>query len=398
MNVTPALSALKSHLATGENRMKTARLACAACAAAFLLAPAAAAQTETYTYAEINGMPIELDFRRPQAEAPVPLIIWIHGGGWRGGERNFPQILQQFLDDGYALATIDYRLTGQSAMWNGASVSWPAQAHDGKAAVRWLRAHAEELNVDPCAFIAWGSSAGGHLAAVLGTTNGDQFLEGSLGAHIAVSSDIQLAVDYFGPADLLFMNPDVTDPPGSNIDHDAFNSPESFLLGSETTGVSIGDIRGHLGDPAEPWPQLTFLARSASPARTATNAPGNVPMFIAHGQQDTSVPHAQSIRLRDALAAVGTPVAFRSVPDAGHGMPPEIAVEVKAWLDEQVLNLADCACPADFTNDGLLNFFDVQRFLNLFAAQAPRADFNHDGDFNFFDVLAFLQAFDAGCS
>ncbi|MEZ6242527.1 MAG: alpha/beta hydrolase [Phycisphaerales bacterium] len=361
----------------------------------------ASAQLETYTYAQINGVPIQLDLRRPASDHPTPLIIWIHGGGWLGGTRVLPSFLETFLDDGYAIAGIDYRLTSQAGQWNGASVTWPAQIHDCKGAVRWLRAHADSLNLDPCAFIVWGSSAGGHLSAVLGTSNSDPLLEGTVGDFDNVSSDIQLAVDYFGPADLLFMNPDVTDPPGSIIDHDDVNSPESILLGSATTGVSVGQIRAHLGDPNSPWPALVQLARSASPARLAQQPAGNVPMFIAHGEQDTSVPFAQSVRLRDALTAVGDDVAFRPVPDVGHGLatfPTEIADEVKVWLDVQLAALPPCGCIADLTGDGTLNFADVVFFLNDFAAQKPSADFALPiGLWDFSDVVAFLVAFASGC-
>ncbi len=327
---------------------------------------ASSAQFETYTYAEVNGMPLELDFRRQAAGEAAPLIIWIHGGGWAGGSRSFPGILNRFHDDGYAVATISYRLTSQSALWNGAPVTWPAQAHDCKAAVRWLRANAESLNVDPDLFVSWGSSAGGHLSAVLGTSNGHPFLEGDVGDELPISSDVQLAVDYFGPSDLLFMNLDVTDPPGSMIDHDDIRSPESRLLGADVHGFSVGDIRAHLGDPNDPWPGLVQLARTAAPARLAIHEPSNVPMFIAHGQQDTSVPHDQSVRLLDALTAAGTSSVMLSEPDAGHGMPSYVADEVKFWLDGQVAVLR---CDGDIADDlGTLNASDGQITFGDFLA------------------------------
>ncbi|OAB62985.1 hypothetical protein AY599_15035 [Leptolyngbya valderiana BDU 20041] len=365
----------------------------------FLLAAASAvhAQIETYAYAEINGRPLELDFRRPPAAgAPAPLIVWIHGGGWAGGERNFPGFSRDFLDDGYAFATIDYRLTTQSDQWGGASVTWPAQAHDCKAAIRWLRAHADDLNIDPCAIITWGSSAGGHLSAIMGASNDHAFLEGTVGDFDATPSTVQLAVDYYGPTDLLFMDPDVTHPPGSTIEHDGVRSPESRLLGSDDHGISIGEIREHLGDPAEPWATLTHLAWTAAPAQLARHAASNVPMFIAHGQQDTTVPYNQSVRLLQALTNAGTEATLLPVPDAGHGLPRSVALEVKAWLDARRPTLG-CACPADIDADGALTVFDFLEFQNLFATGSPAADFDGDGELTFFDFLAFQTAFATGC-
>lgn len=358
----------------------------------------ACAQGETFTFAEVGGQPLRLDFYEPLAgEGPAPLIIWIHGGGWRGGTRAGTGPTLGFREHGYAVASVDYRLTGQAGQWGSEPVVWPAQAHDVKAAVRWLRDNAEPLGVDPCAFIAWGSSAGGHLAAVLGTSNGDPFLEGGVGDHAAASSDVQLAVDYYGPSDLLLMNFDVTTPPGSMIDHDAVNSPESFLLGSEIHGHSVGDIRSHIGDPDAPWPALVSLARSAAPARLATDAASNVPMFIAHGEQDTSVAIGQSERLLDALTDAGTPAEMVRVPDAGHGLPGSVADLVRPWLDAQLEALPACGCVADLVPDGILDLADVTAFAAGFMAMDPIADLNGDGIFDLSDLGAFITAFIAGC-
>lgn len=358
---------------------------------------ASLAQVETFTFAEIDGHPIELDFRRPASATPTPLIIWIHGGGWSGPGRSFPLYLRSFLDDGYAVASINYRLTSEAGQWGDAPVVWPAQAHDCKAAVRWLRANADDLNIDPCKFIAWGSSAGGHLTAVLATSNGNPYLEGRLGEFGDVSSDIQLAIDYYGPTDLLYMQPDVTDPPGSIKDHDAIDSGESLLLGAEVHGYSVGEIRAHIDDPTEPWVSLNRLASSASPAQLALHERSNVPTFIAHGQMDPVVPYLQSIRLRDAFNSVGTPTELVPVPDAGHGLPPSMAADVRAWLDARVPLLGECRCLADIDGDGELSVFDFLAFQNLFAMGDPTADLDGDGVLTLFDFLAFQSAFDTGC-
>lgn len=367
--------------------------------ASVMMAHPASGQTETRTYATINGRPLQLDFRRQNTAGPAPLIIWIHGGGWSGGTRAIPPFLQPLSNAGYAIASIDYRLTSEADLWGGAPVTWPAQAHDCKAAVRWLRANAASLNVDPRRFIAWGSSAGGHLAAMLATSNRDPYLNGDVGDFDNVRSDVQLGVDYFGPADLLYIDDDVTDPPGSDIDHDAINSPESRLLGADVHGHSVGDIRAHIDDPTPPWPELVALAQSASPARLAVRADNNVPIFVAHGDQDRLVPIGQSIRLRDALAAAGTPVEMVTIAGAGHGLPPNVALLVRDWLNAQLTalrcNIADVAIPF-----GILDINDILAFSQSYFLPGPAADLYPDGgdgvrDIN--DVLTFAAAFSAGC-
>src|SRR5262249_12628746 len=131
-----------------------------------------------------------LDLYLPSAEQPVPLIIWIHGGAWRVGSKE-DDLPLDYLAQGCAVASINYRLS-QHALF-------PAQIEDCKAAVRWLRANATRFKLDPQRFGAWGPSAGGHLAALLGTTGAVRAFE--VGANLVVSSRVQAVVDYFGPTD-----------------------------------------------------------------------------------------------------------------------------------------------------------------------------------------------------
>ena len=106
----------------------------------------------------------KLDLYLPKSDGPLPLVIWIHGGGWRQGTKggNLPAL--RLARRGYAVASLDYRLSGDA--------KFPAQIEDCKAAVRWLRAHVKKYNLNPDRFGAWGSSAGGHLVALLGTSGG----------------------------------------------------------------------------------------------------------------------------------------------------------------------------------------------------------------------------------
>jgi hypothetical protein len=214
-------------------------------------------------------------------------------------------------------------------------VTFPAQIHDVKGAVRWLRAHAALYGLDSTRFASFGTSAGGHLSALLATSGGVAALEGTVGGNLGFSSAVQAAVDFFGPTDLLLMNPDVLTPPGSGIDHDAFNSPESRLLGWDDPGQGVGDIRAHLGDPTPPYPALVQLAFSANPI-TWVDA-NDPPMFIGHGTNDTSVPVRQSTRLSAALFSDGVAHDFRAVPLAGHGLGGAIDAEVLAFLRAKLI-------------------------------------------------------------
>ncbi len=126
-----------------------------------------------------------------------------------------------------AVASVDYRLTSQAGLYGAFPVTFPAQIEDVKGAIRFLRANAGTYGLDPTRFGAWGSSAGGHLAALVGTSGGVAALEGTTGGNLAFSSSVQAVCGWFGPIDVLQMNPDVTTPPGSGIDHDATTSPES---------------------------------------------------------------------------------------------------------------------------------------------------------------------------
>lgn len=244
----------------------------------------------------------KLDLLLPNApsQKPFPLVVFIHGGGWKSGDKSTTQsMLQRVMGSNYAGATLNYRLTGEAI--------WPAQIHDVKAALRWLHAHGREYGYNPDRMAVWGTSAGGHLAAMLGTTNGVEALEGAEGEHTAESSSVSCAVSFFGPTDLLSMP---LYPSGT--DHTASDSPESRLLGG-------------------PIPDLPERAREASPS-TWVDAE-DVPFFIAHGDKDTSVPYQQSVLLTRKLREVGVSTHFVKVIGAGHNLPQdELYARLRAFL------------------------------------------------------------------
>ncbi|WP_436521225.1 alpha/beta hydrolase fold domain-containing protein [Actinoplanes sp. HUAS TT8] len=239
--------------------------------------------------AEVPGFrPLTLDLFRPVAAAgPAPLIIWVHGGAWRFGDnkRESPQLVagritERVLAAGFALARVTYRLSGEAR--------FPAQLHDVKAAVRWLRRHAAGLALDPARFGVWGESAGGHLASLIALTGDDPDPVLSGPDRLRGGSDaVRSAVIWYGPSNLSTMG-------GS---HDDPGSPESLLIGG-------------------PVPDRPVEAEAASPVTyVSAEAP---PILLAHGRDDRVVPATQSEELHERLAELGAPVTLRLVPGADH--------------------------------------------------------------------------------
>jgi len=244
-----------------------------------------------------------LDLYLPSGGARLPLIVWIHGGAFRAGSKE-DGVPVDYLDAGYAIASINYRFSQHAR--------FPAQIEDCKAAVRWLRAHAAQYGLDAARFGAWGPSAGGHLVAMLGTTgNVTRF---DVGEYPEVSSRVQAVVDYFGPTDFLQM--DAHRVPGGMV-HDAADSPESELVG--------GPIQENADRVAAANP-ITYVGPDAPP------------FLIVHGDRDPLVPHHQSELLVAALERAGTPVTFYTVTGAGHGgfTDPAVPELTRAFLAEHL--------------------------------------------------------------
>jgi acetyl esterase/lipase len=357
-------------------------------AVAALIASNAVAQTPTHNDVQYGlgprdaggFIPLTMDLYLPSsAPGPTPVVLWIHGGGWSGGSNEpAPGFTTQLLNRGIALASIKYRLTGDAIA--------PAQIHDAKGAVRFLRANASTYNIDPLRFGAWGSSAGGHLAALLATSGGVAAAEGNIGGNLTQSSRILAAVEYFGPTDILNMNLDVTNPPGSTIDHDAPNSPESRLIGFSGPGQGIGVLRANQTNPNPPYPEKMALVNLMNPITHVTfNDPD---MYIAHGTADTLVPIRQSEKLYNALQTAGVASSYTAVVGAGHGNLGSAPLENAMDLFESVLFRK----VGDATLDGIVNLDDFNRLAANFGQIGGwrQGDFNNDGQVNLgdFDLLA----------
>lgn len=244
--------------------------------------------------------------RTPKEDRLLPVIAYIHGGAWLGGSRTggHGRLVGYVASDEYAGISIGYRLTGEA--------SWPAQIHDCKAAIRWIRANAKKYNLDPDQIGVIGDSAGGHLVAMLGTSGGVKELEGDLGAHKDVSSRVQCVVDLFGPAELLAMQG-----ADSKMDHDSPNSPEGKLVG------------GRLSAKKD-------IAIAASPVTYVR--PDNPPFLIIHGNKDPLVPYNQSERLSAALKKAKVECSFITVDGAGHGgfRNPEVQKRERQFFDKHL--------------------------------------------------------------
>ena len=212
---------------------------------------------------------------------------WIHGGAWLGGDKNQCPALF-LLRDGFAVASINYRLSHHA--------TFPAKSHSCKAAIRWLRAHADEYQLDADHFGVWGASAGGHLVALMGTAGDIEELEGELGTT-DVSSRVQAVCDFFGPSDFPNVTPS-TCTEISRLDHAAADSPEAKLIGGAIS-------------------EMPDEAIAVSPVTYVTE--DDPPFLIVHGDADPIVPFLQSQVLHDALVAAEVESELITIEGGGHG-------------------------------------------------------------------------------
>ena len=232
------------------------------------------------------------------------MIVWLHAGGWRSGNRKHaPDLSRHFARHGFAMASIDYRHSSEA--------TFPAQLHDVKAGIRWLRANAGSYGMDGRRIGLWGASAGGHLATLAALTPHEEFghQQGDANALRDVSTEVQAVVTAYAPIDFLKMDAQRDD---ALI---AVDDPSAFVL---PPGARTADARSYesllIGAPIHDRPDL---ARAASPLTYV--AAGAPPFFIVHGRSDSAVPVQQSELLHDSLARHGTDVMLHLVDERGHG-------------------------------------------------------------------------------
>jgi acetyl esterase/lipase len=243
------------------------------------------------------GHLLDLYLPEPRGQTLLPLVIWSSGSGFMAdnGKHGAATIAPRFTDAGFAVAGVSVRGSGQAL--------FPAQVHDGKAAIRWLRQHAGEHGLDPDRFAIMGNSSGGWLASMAALTADVADLEGAVGIQ-GPSSRVQAAVDLYGPTDFLQMDAHMPDGGqafqaflGIDGNHAHPLSPESRLLGAPIETVPEECARAN---------PVTYVTPSAPP------------MLVVHGTADPFVPHHQSELLVAALREAGAQVEFYSVEGAGH--------------------------------------------------------------------------------
>lgn len=234
-------------------------------------------------FANVDGHSLKLDLYLPVDSSDAPLVVWIHGGGWQKGSKDGCEI-KWLADRGFAVASISYRLTDKA--------QFPAQIHDCKAAVRWLRAHGEEYGINCDKVAVAGSSAGGHLAALMGTSGDVRTLEGAVGGNTDQSSRVDAVVDYYGATD--------------------------FVLRSKTQPHRANEegsvVYKLLGGGADKKVELARLASAAF--HVSSDDP---PFLVMHGDEDKTVLLDQSERIRDVYQKSNLPLKLHVIEGAGHG-------------------------------------------------------------------------------
>jgi acetyl esterase/lipase len=272
-----------------------------------LISTAAIAQTKGIDVSHINNKYLDIPYAKKSAaqtldiylpdegDGPFPVILSIHGGAFKGGDKRDGQVAPMLmgLQRGYAVVSMNYRLSGEA--------KWPAQIHDCKTAVRWIRANSKKYKLNPDKIAAWGSSAGGHLSAVLGTSGEVKSLEDLTLGNPGLSSRVQAVIDWYGPTDFFRMDEQLKESGVENPQrHSAPSSPESELLGKNLSDAPL-------------------LVQQTTPETYVSS--DDPPFFIQHGLEDNVVPFQGSVLLARKLGkAVGYKKVYLELfPATRHG-------------------------------------------------------------------------------
>ena len=260
-------------------------------------------------FGNVDGARLAFDLYQAESSRKNPLIVWVHGGAWRAGSKRSVPIVR-LVDHGFTIASVDYRLSPVA--------QFPAQVHDIKAAIRHLRASSRTYRIDAKKILIAGASAGGHLAALVGVTNGVTELEGTVGDYPEVPSNVQGIVSFYGASNL-----------------------QSIL--SQSTphglGVRVPALKLLLGGQPDSNPHLARLTQLASPvSHVDSNDP---PLLLIHGDQDPQMPINQSHELHGKYKQLGLPVKFEVVHGGAHGgkgyyedeMLERVARHVAGWIE-----------------------------------------------------------------
>lgn len=240
--------------------------------------------TRDIEYARAGDVSLKLDLYVPEASQPPPVVVWVHGGAWRSGSKKETPLMP-LTERGFAVASVEYRLSPVAP--------FPAQIHDLKAAIRYLRASAAKNGIDGTRIAIAGGSAGGHLAALVGVTNGSKEHEGDIGEHDTTSSDMQAIISFYGASNLT-----------------------TILAQSTPHGLSVREPALALLFGGKPADRLE-LARLASPVFFVDAR--DPPLLTYHGDQDPQMPINQAHELVGAYKKLGLPATLEVVYGGGHG-------------------------------------------------------------------------------
>jgi acetyl esterase/lipase len=280
-------------------------------------------QYATYSHAgSQQSLLLDLYLPAQASSRHMPVLVYLHGGGWfEGSKENCPAM--PFVQEGYAVACVDYRLAEADGC--PAEFTFPVQIQDVKTAVRWLRSQADAYHLDVDHFGVLGDSSGGHLAALLGTSSGVGELAGT--QHAGYSDGVQAVCDWYGPVDIR-TGPVVFPEDACTVGFEVL----SRMYGGEETpyfywtfawSVFLG---GSLADPA-----ILDAAGQATPLSYVDAQ--DPPFLVIHGESDGMVPIAQSQQLADALVSAGADVTFLRLPEVGHGYSSPEHTVLPAFLD-----------------------------------------------------------------
>lgn len=234
----------------------------------------------------------KMDVYIPEGAGPFPAVVLIHGGAFKIGDKGMDASnAATLVANGYVAVAINYRLSGEA--------KFPAAVHDAKAAVRFVRANAAKYRINPDKIGSWGASAGGNLAAILGTSGGDAYLEGTQGDYVGTSSRVQATIDWFGPINFATM------------------VQEGLALGFAST-YNVDNESAYMGVDAND-PVNNALMQKANP--TSYIDAQDPPFWIQVGGADPLIPYTQSLNFYNALKAVlgESKIGYEKLEGAGHG-------------------------------------------------------------------------------
>lgn len=274
---------------------------------------AAKHKPKTLTYLREKGGSLELDLFLPDINksGPFPVLIWFHGGAWvLGSRRDIEKIIIDQINRGFALASVSYTLAETK---DGKKTHWPSQCHEANAAIRFLRANAKELNLDPNIFITCGMSAGGHLASMVAVTTDSKVHQGTIREHTEISTEVSGVIAFYAPTDFESVPRDFD----GLIDYYSADSPVAKLLG------------GPLDDRQE-------ISNLCSIYKNVKH--GSPAFLLLHGDEDPVVPVSQSELLEKKLLELGVPVTLRKEQGLTHCdyrfNTGENAAAIENFLDE----------------------------------------------------------------